>query len=122
MSFPTNERARFDDALEQLLDSSLIGRDPDNGTMRIHRIVQERYRIWLGQEKRREYLLAVARLLCKAFPKSVNGLAMRNEWHICQKYIPHVLALCSRFSEDKVKLRTPGEFDDFTALLTSCGW
>jgi hypothetical protein len=90
--------------------------------MRIHRIIQERYRTWLGKEKRRQWLLTAAKLLCSAFPKSVNGLAMRNEWHICQKYIPHAMALCSRYTEDKVKPRTPSEFDDFTALLTSCGW
>src|SRR3954469_22140449 len=91
----------FEEALGPLLASSLIGRDPDNGTMRVHRLIQEEYRIYLlqhgGQKRQADYLNAATQLLCAVFPKSVNGMSLRNQWSECKKYTQHVLALCNRF-------------------------
>ncbi|KAF1954827.1 hypothetical protein CC80DRAFT_416915 [Byssothecium circinans] len=116
----------FEDALDPLLTSSLITRDSDDGTIRVHRLIQEEFRIYLsqkgGKERQSAFLNAATKLLCAVYPKSVNGLPLRNQWSQCKKYTPHVLALCGRFRELGAINRSSEELGEFMTLLTSCAW
>ncbi|KAK5050886.1 hypothetical protein LTR84_003445 [Exophiala bonariae] len=64
-----HQSSEFEDVIEQLTSVSLIGRDPDTETFRVHRLMQEQYRIWAGPEGRRKCFLMAAKLLCQAFPR-----------------------------------------------------
>jgi hypothetical protein len=66
----------FDKALLPLFNSSLIGRDAQNGTSQVHRIIQEEHRIWVGPEQGFSCLFAAIKLLCAVFLKSINVLVI----------------------------------------------
>ena len=104
------------------MGASLVGRDLETQSLRIHRLLQVEYRMWIGEVAQVEYFAAAIKLLCGAFPKSVNGLPLRSQWSSCRKYIQHALALCSTYVERKSSTFDTQCLSDFATLLTSCGW
>jgi hypothetical protein len=87
-----------------------------------HRLVQDKFCIWLGPQRSFETWKLASELLFKVFPKHFNGLSLRKEWHVCRRYIRHVLVLCTRFRETPPGKPSPHDLDTFIELLTSCGW
>lgn len=71
-----------------LFNTSLVTKDPDNGTIHVHRLVQARVRDIMEADKRYEYFLPTTTLLLEAFPKHGKGRSLRNEFVTC-KVIHH---------------------------------
>ncbi|KAE8443926.1 hypothetical protein EG329_001236 [Mollisiaceae sp. DMI_Dod_QoI] len=111
----------FEEALETLLDLSIIRREP-GADMSIHRIIQSVYRDRMTHEERYRCFLTTSTLLLEAFPKQVNGESLRQEWAVCRRFEQHAFALVVRYREFDFKPQSPGDFLDFTQLMTNVAW
>ncbi|KAF2753267.1 hypothetical protein EJ05DRAFT_504920 [Pseudovirgaria hyperparasitica] len=98
LSFCKDELS-FDDALEQLTHHALIRKNIDEGTFRIHRLVQSEYRSRM--ENPQEQFEAATRLLLEKFPPERSNQYNDEEWLIYERYIPSVLALVRDYNDSQ---------------------
>ncbi|KAJ5729079.1 Tetratricopeptide-like helical [Penicillium malachiteum] len=121
LEFCANELER-EDALSELLNMSLINREPDTQLLSVHRLIQFEFRDYIGADGRQKAFTTAAEQLYSKFPKQINGVSLRNENEECKKYAQHVLSLCAHWQFYQFPLEKPGNFDSFTRLLTNCAW
>lgn len=91
----------------------------------IHRLLQKSLFCGLGEEESQQAFDASVKLVNHAFPKSVNGRPLLDQWPACESAIQHALALADRFHEaSKIKkkqqrLATSPELQE---LMKNCVW
>jgi tetratricopeptide (TPR) repeat protein len=81
-----SDELAFDEALETLLDLSLLHRNSDTETISIHRLVQVVLHSEMKVETQQLWAERVIKTLCRLFPESENIV-----WQDCQRYLPHAL-------------------------------
>lgn len=87
---PTLRRAatdplRWNGTLEVLRHYSLLGRQPENKTLSLHRLVQVVLRADLKKPAERRWVERVVRMLNTLFPDPDDAAG----WPTCQRYLPH---------------------------------
>jgi tetratricopeptide (TPR) repeat protein len=105
-----------------LFSTSLINKDPENGTIHVHRLVQAEFRENLSPNDQYQSFMLTIKLLLEAFPKHGKGRSLRNEFATCKKFIIHVMALLDRLKEFKFVSQAPGDFNAFCELAANCAW
>ncbi|ETI19374.1 hypothetical protein G647_09206 [Cladophialophora carrionii CBS 160.54] len=113
---------QLEETLESVVETALVTNDEDTDMLRVHRLVQEQFRDWLGADQRYTNFLHACRLLYEAFPKQAHGLPLRNEWPVCKQYVEHVMSVCTNYCRYKFKVVRTGDFEFLTKLLASCAW
>ena len=112
----------IEDALEELIDFSLINREPETQALSIHRLIQFEYRDYIGAHERLRSFLTVSEQLYYKFPKQINGVSLRNDWVECKKYAQHILMLCAHWQRYRFETIPPGGLGLFIKSLTNCAW
>ena len=82
---------RINTALEVLLRFSLIQRNAETETLTIHRLVQVVIQDAMDGEMQRSWEEKAIYTLYQIFPRAITV----NNWHDCQRYLPHVLTCTS---------------------------
>ena len=143
---------RFDDALLELLSTSLMTKDPEASDISVHRLIQEKYREYLAPSDEVTYqsvtpgnkqstaadgdrpttqrthdklylcFTSAAELLVHFFPEQNQGRLLRPQFGLCKKYAGHVIALCDRSEQFHFKARAKGDMESFCRLAQSCAW
>lgn len=114
--------ASFEDALTPLFQSSILTKDPGSSLIRIHRVLQDEFRRWLGPQRIQEHFLAAAHVLSESFPKQVMGRTLRDRASKCQRYIQHATTLCDRQRHYDFGRDNPSCLESFVELIKNCAW
>lgn len=113
---------RVDDAIQNLLSASLLTRDPLTEKYRVHRLLQQQFRDWLGEERRETAYYNAARLLFEAFPKQVNMQTLHPFWPTCKQYIQHVASLGGNILKYKYNDLPWSRLETFVMLSSNAAW
>ena len=97
-------------AVRELLNYSLMRRDPNTKTLSVHRLVQEVLKSEMDEAMQRRWAERVVRVLNRVFPEVSFAT-----WSLCQQYLPHV-----RICATLVK-RWNMTFDGAAQLLNRAG-
>ncbi len=71
-------------ALKELLAYSLVHRDPETGTLSIHRLVQEVLKDQMDEQTQRQWAERTVRAVKQVFPHPKYS-----NWSDCRRYLPH---------------------------------
>ena len=74
----------FEKAIGKLRRYSLVRRNPDGGTLTIHRLVQDVVKDNMHESSQRQWAERVVRAINQAFPTVEFA-----SWETCQQYLPH---------------------------------
>ncbi|KAL3463576.1 P-loop containing nucleoside triphosphate hydrolase protein [Aspergillus heterothallicus] len=96
LAFCENELS-LDDALEELTHHALIRRNIEEGSFRIHRLVQAECRARMKNPQ--EEFEAATKLLLSKFPSERSNKYDNEEWILYERYIPQVLYLARNYVE-----------------------
>jgi tetratricopeptide (TPR) repeat protein/transcriptional regulator with XRE-family HTH domain len=97
-------------AIRELLNYSLMRRNPNAGTLSVHRLVQEVLKSEMDEATQRRWAERVVRVVNRVFPEISFAT-----WPLCQQYLPHV-RICATLVEQWNIL-----FDDAAQLLNRAG-
>ena len=78
-------------AIRELLNYSLVERDPETQTLSMHRLVQAVLRDNLDEETQHRWAACAVRTLSVCFPDATVA-----NWPLCQRYLPHAL-VCTTY-------------------------
>ncbi|KAI0104454.1 hypothetical protein F4814DRAFT_430828 [Daldinia grandis] len=107
-------------AIEELTRHSLVRRNIQERSFRIHRLVQAGYRAKL--ENPQQEFEAAVELLLKKIPSQRSSRFDNNEWILYEKYIPQVLSLVKNYNESQTKPKPLKPNSDFVRLLTNSSY
>lgn len=85
---------RLDDAIGELRQYSLLGRNPETKTLTIHQLVQAVLKDVMGEEAQRAWAERAVLLVNHAFPRPQNV----EIWPTCQQFLPHA-QVCAELIE-----------------------
>ncbi|KAI0115622.1 hypothetical protein GGR51DRAFT_503594 [Nemania sp. FL0031] len=105
------------DALEELTHHALVRRNIDQGSFRIHRLVQREYQARI--EDAQQQFEAATKLLLDKFPSQRANKYDDDEWIICERYIPQVLALTRNYEDSQSRTKPLKPSMDFVSLLAN---
>ncbi|KAF2762060.1 hypothetical protein EJ05DRAFT_496932 [Pseudovirgaria hyperparasitica] len=113
------DKSRFSNAAENLINAALVKHDRHSRTFSIHRLVQKAFRMFLSPIERHDAFKNAATLTFKAFPDPRRGgtagpISLYDTWDQCATYFLHVISLKDRFREE-IHLNP-----QFTALPLYC--
>jgi len=80
-------------AIRELLNYSLMRRDPNARTLSVHRLVQEVLKSEMDEATQRRWAERVVRVVNRVFPEISFAT-----WSLCQQYLPHV-RICATLVE-----------------------
>ena len=95
--------SRLDQLLHPLLQYSLLERDPEAGTISIHRVVQEAVRQSLEQAQERTAAEGVVGALVRSYP----GPEV-DSWPLCERLEPHWVAIAMIINQLKLASEAAG--------------
>ncbi|MFO0578401.1 MAG: FxSxx-COOH system tetratricopeptide repeat protein [Polyangia bacterium] len=107
-----NDPVRIGELLEPLLRYSLVRRNRDEGTISIHRMVQEVVKDSLHADSRREYAWRVVQALSSAFPDPARA----EEWSRCERILRHALVGTQLCDEHRIEGEVPAHLHNQVAL------
>lgn len=118
-SATVSTRIEYVEALDTLRRRSLV--DQDNRTLSIHRLTQAVVYSTMTQQERLTAFQSALDILLPAYPTEAarEGSPVWSDWDICERYRPHVLFLCQRFS--RVYPRGH-KHPKLAQLLCACTW
>lgn len=119
MSFCTDELC-LGDAIEELTRHSLVRRNIQQRSFRIHRLVQAGYRAKL--ENPQQEFEAAIKLLLEKIPSQRSSRFDNDEWILYEKYIPQVLSLVKNYNDSQTKPKPLKPNEDFVRLLTNSSY
>ncbi len=83
----------FDEAISELLNYSLLRRQPDTGNVSVHRLVQAVLKDDLDPATQQRWAEAILQAVDQLFPFGEFAT-----WEVCQRYLPHAM-LCAESIE-----------------------
>lgn len=103
----TGHSKDWNEAMEILLDYSLVTRNSDDAALRVHKLVQSVLQDKMNAKNRTKWGRRVVLALEQIFPSSQYGT-----WHLCERLLPHVFAVSALIQEDWTS-----QFEDGRATL-----
>ncbi|KAI1654754.1 hypothetical protein F4813DRAFT_194925 [Daldinia decipiens] len=119
LSFCTDDLC-LGDAIEELTRHSLVRRNIQQRSYRIHRLVQAGYRAKLDNPQQ-EFEAAVE-LLLEKIPSQRSSKFDNDEWILYEKYIPQVLSLVKNYNDSQTKPKPLKPNENFVRLLTNSSY
>ncbi|KAI0377693.1 hypothetical protein F5Y04DRAFT_263483 [Hypomontagnella monticulosa] len=107
----------FGEAIEELTHHALVKRNIQQGSFRVHRLVQAEYRTRMD-DPQEEFEAAVTLLLGK-IPSQSSTKFDNDEWIMYERYIPQVLSLAKHYRDSQTKPNPLKPNMDFVRLLTN---
>jgi tetratricopeptide (TPR) repeat protein len=101
----------LDEAIEALLEFSLVRRNPSTRTISIHRLVQDVLRDGMSQEQQHQWAEHAIQAVSHTFPDGEPST-----WPRCQRYLPHA-RVCVHLIE-----QWDMHFDEAVQLLINVGY
>lgn len=105
-------QADINEAIATLRAYSLIQRNAENKTLRVHRLVQAVIRETMSHQELVQLIAQVSSLLDQAFPSS----GAFGQWDACARYLPQMLVFLSHLKASEI---TTSETAD---VLRRAGW
>ncbi|KAJ0154128.1 Uncharacterized protein HZ326_3499 [Fusarium oxysporum f. sp. albedinis] len=112
-----------DEAIQNFISLSLIVIDSITDNYRVHRLVQNERRDWLGPSRRETTFLNASRLLFEAFPRQIHMQTLHPYWPACNKCIQHAASLSynvRKFKLHELPWDSPSTFQDTLIYATLC--
>ncbi|KAI0139030.1 hypothetical protein F4776DRAFT_47404 [Hypoxylon sp. NC0597] len=116
LSFCSDE-LNLGDAIEELTHHALVRKNIEQGSFRIHRLVQAEYRARMDNAQ--EEFEAATKLLLAKIPSQRSSKFDNEEWLLYERYIPQVIALAKNYNDSQTKPKPLRPTMDFVRLLTN---